>query len=131
MSKLRDLIEHGPTLCGVANPERWSAIFLHAFDSELASKSSVFAQKPSEAIEDRMEILGGLYLAKGAEHKNVAYWINLITLCAYSYAVAQGKTELADTRDRLAAFLSVQESSNVGVASIMSVSDASALTVWA
>lgn len=132
MSKLRDLIGQGPELCGVKgiNAQRWSKKYLDIFDEEVANPDSLFASFGDEKVEDRLNILTGLYMASGAKHSKVAYWIGLVILCAYSYAVAKGMDKLGETRDHLAGVLSVQESSNVEIASVMSVADASTLTFW-
>lgn len=130
MSKLRELVEQGPTLCEAKNPERWAALFAHAFDSEVANRTSVFAQKPEESVEDRLEILQGLHLAKGVNADIVNYWIGLLTLCAYSYAVTKGREELAEKRNKLAGMLSLDEGNNHAVASVMTVSEASTLSTW-
>lgn len=130
MSKLRNLIEQGPALCGAVNAPRFAKIFLHAFDDEISDKASVFSHKDGETIEDRLEILKGLYLASGVNSRKAGYWVDLLTLCAYSYAVAKGREDLAIRRNSLAGMLSTVEGENPDIASVMSVSDASTLTTW-
>lgn len=130
MSKLHDLIEKGPELCGVKNPERWSEMFLHVFNVEISDKMSAFAFQEGEAIEDRLDVLNGLYNAKGAQFIKVAFWVGLIHLCAYSYAVSKGNEMLACGRDRLMDFLAGQEADNQEIASVMSVQEAGTLTAW-
>lgn len=130
MSKLHDLIEKGPALCGVKNPERWSEMFLHVFNVEISDKLSAFASQDSESIEDRLDVINGLYNAKGAQFIKVAFWIGLLQLCAYSYAVSKGHDELTLGRDRLMDFLAGQEVDNQEIASVMSVQEAGTLTAW-
>lgn len=130
MSKLRNLIEQGPKLCGAIFHEQWSFPYLAAFDADRLKKTKIFDLKPGQTIEDRLEILKGIYLASGVNVRRAGYWIDLITLCAYSYAVAQGHTEFASRRDTLAGMLSTVEGDNLEIASVMSVQEASTLTIW-
>lgn len=131
MSKLKTLIEKGPALCGVHAPERWAQMFSHVFNVEVADRLSAFASGDGEAIEDRMDVLNGLYNAKGAQFIQVAFWVGLLQLCAYSYAVSKGREDLKAGRDRLKEFLLNQEADNQEIASVMSVEEASTLTQWA
>jgi hypothetical protein len=130
MSKLRELIEKGPKLCGSIKHDHWSYIFLHAFDKEVSDKASVFAHKDGESIESRFEILNALHMAGGVERPKVEYWISLLKLCAYSYAVHKGNVELEHRRNKLAGLLSTEEGDNLEIASVMSVQEASTLTFW-
>lgn len=130
MSKLHELIEKGPALCGAYKPERWAMMFTHAFNIEIADKISAFASDMGERIEDRLDVLNGLFNAKGAEFEKVSYWVSLLTLCAYSYALAKGRDDLRDVHASLKEFLLDQEADHAPIASVMSVQEASVLTTW-
>ena len=130
-SALYRLIEEGPGLVGAKNPTRWAKPYLDVFLHEKANPESIFAWKDEESIEERLEIMSGLYMARGASQKKVAYLINLITLKAYTCAVQNGRQELANRRDLLAGWLSVQEGDNVEIAQIMTVSEAATNGQWA
>jgi len=105
-------------------------MFAHVFNVEVSDKLSAFASGEGEAIEDRMDILNGLYNAKGAQFIRVAFWVGLLQLCAYSYAVSKGREDLVAGRDRLKEFLLNQEADNHEIASVMSVEEAGTLTFW-
>jgi hypothetical protein len=130
MSKLRELIEKGPALCGAKKHEHWSYVFLSAFDKEVAEKGSVFSHRDGESIESRLEILNALHMANGSDSPKVEYWISLLKLCAYSYAVHKGDVELEQRRNKLAGLLATEESENLEIASVMSVQEASTLSTW-
>lgn len=130
MSQLRDLIEQGPKICGAKNHERWSRLFTLAFDHEIAKKDSVFSAKDDETIEDRLETLAALFMADGVEEMKVGYWIDLITLAAYSYAVAKGKHEYRDRLFELKKEVEAEQDEQPELTSVMSVEAASTLSFW-
>ena len=132
MSKLRNAIEFAPEFIGLTgdNAKRWAFPLLAMFDADVAKATDVFDLKPGESIEDRFDPLNGLYMAKGARREKVAYFIGLMMLAALSCAVAKGKTEHEEARNRLAGVLSLQEQSNLDMASVYSVADASTQTTW-
>lgn len=133
MTKLRNAIEFAPEFVGVTgqNAKRWAKTLLDQFDADAAGLSTEFDTDPGEDFEDRFDILRGLYMAKGADHPKVGFFIGLMILAGYSYAIHKGKTEYAEERDRLAGHLSTLEAKNPEMASVYSVADASTQTVWA
>lgn len=131
MSKLFELITKGPSLVGAKNPERWEAVFRFAFLSELADKKSVFAKKDGESVEDRLELINGLSLASGVDPDKVAYWTDLVTLTAHSYALAKGDTAGDKaTQMALAEDLAVEETLYPDISAVMTVQEAVALSQW-
>lgn len=132
MSKLRDFIYEGPRQCGVEgiNAKRWGEKYAKLFDDEIADKESIFALQPGETIEDRLDILNGLYMAKGAKRDRVAFYIGTIMLAAMSCAIAKGMTEYTGPKERLQAVLKAQEPDNAKLASIISVDEAGTMSLW-
>lgn len=132
MSNLRDFIYHGPAHCGVTgiNAKRWGETFADLFDKEIADKESVFALQDGETVEDRFDVLNGLYMARGARREKVAYYIGTLMLAAMSCAIAKGYTEYTGPKERLYAVLKAQEPDNEKLASVMSVDSASVMTSW-
>ncbi len=133
MSKLRDFIYQGPGLCGLSgvNAIRWGESFVNLFDKEIADKGSVFALQDGESIEHRLDVLNGLYMARGANRAKVSFFIGCLMLAAMACAEAKGDTEHAEPKDRLKGILEAQEADNAELASLMSVQEASTLSQWA
>ena len=132
MSKLRDAIAFAPKFVGVEGygVDRWAFPLLAIFDADATKSTTVFDVMPGESIEDRLDPLKGLYMAKGAVSDKVSYFIGLMTLAAYSYAVSKGRTDLEDKRNSLAGYLAKLEASYVDMASVYSVSEASVQGQW-
>lgn len=130
MSKLRDLIEQGPALCAVRNADQWSALYLGAFDAEVADKGSAFATQEGQSIGDRLEVLKGIYRADGCIAWKADYWIMLLTLCAVSYAISQKREGLEEDHDNLLAKLTIQEPDVPKFSAIMPVAEAGVLSNW-
>lgn len=131
MSKLRNLIEKGPTLVGAQYPDQWVFLFLAAFDADRLKKTTVFDLKDGQSIEDRLEILRGILLASGVNARKAGYWIDLVILYAYSCAVAKGRNDLEIRRKSLETMLSDMESEHPEIAAVMPVSKAATATQWA
>jgi len=135
MSNLREFIYQGPGHCGVTgingiNAKRWGEKYAKMFDDEIADKGSVFALQDGESIEDRFDVLNGLYMARGARREKVAFYIGTLMLAAMSCAVAKGLTEYIGPKERLQAVLKAQEPDNAKLASVMSVDQAGTMTFW-
>jgi len=132
MSKLREFIYQGPGHCGVEgiNAKRWGEKYLDLFDKEKLDKDSVFAFQPGETIEDRLDILNGLYMAKGAKRDKVDFYIGTLKLATMSCAIHKEYTEYTGPKERLQAVLKAQEPDNAKLASVMSVDEAGTLTFW-
>jgi hypothetical protein len=130
MSKLRELIEKGPGLCGAKNADRWAKQFLLTFDYELDNPESVFASANGEDINDRLEVLQGLFAANGTTISKVSYWIALLTLASSAYALSKGNDGLEFVVKTLAEDLAKKEPENPEFASIMTVQEASTLGNW-
>lgn len=132
MSKLRDFIYHGPAHCGVdgINAKRWGEKYADLFDKEISDSGSVFALQDGETIEDRFDVLNGLYMARGAKREKVAYYIGTLKLAAMSCAIAKGFDEYSGPKERLEAVLKAQEPDNAEMASALSVDKAGTMSFW-
>ena len=132
MSNLREFIYQGPGHCGVTgiNAKRWGEKYADLFDKEISDKESVFALQDGETIEDRFDVLNGLYMARGARREKVAFYIGTLMLSAMSCAIAKGYAEYQGPKDRLQASLKAQEPDNAKLASVMSVDEAGTLSTW-
>lgn len=133
MSKLREFIERAPDLIGVEghNAKRWAFPLLAMFDADVAKDTDIFDLKPGEELEDRFDVLNGLYMAKGAKREKVAFFIGQMILAAYSCAVSKGLEEYVEKRDRLAEHQARLEPENAELAAVLSVADASTMSLWA
>jgi len=131
MSKLRDLIEQGPALCGAKNAARWSKSFLLQFDDELQDPSSVFAARERETVAERLETLWALKQARGIDELKVEYWGNLITLAALSYGVSKGIEAMREQQEVFKRILIDQEPQYPDISALMTVQEASTLGNWA
>lgn len=132
MSNLRNCVELGPELVGVEgiNAKRWGKKYLNLFVQDAGKETNLFDLQPGETIEDRLDVLNGLYMAKGAQRVKVHYWICLLTLAAYSYAITKGQKELEPARNTLAGYLSTKESQFPEIAAVYSVAQASTQGQW-
>ena len=130
MSDLSNFIANGPRLCGAVNHERWADQFVHAFEKEKADHESVYAHKEGETIEDRLEVLYGIFSAKGVNPAKAQYFIDTLRLASAAYAVSKGRVELTEKVRTLTAVLTAQEADNEELASVLSVSAASTLSQW-
>jgi hypothetical protein len=132
MSKIREFIYQGPGHCGVTgiNAQRWGEKYADLFDKEKANPNSVFALQDGESIEDRFDVLNGLYMARGANRSKVGYYIGTLMVAAMSCAIAKGYTEYLGPKERLQASLKPQEADNEKMAAVLSVEEAGTMTVW-
>jgi hypothetical protein len=132
MSNIREFIYQGPGRCGVTgiNAQRWGKKYVTIFNDEIADPNSVFALQDGETIEDRFDVLNGLYMACGARREKVAFYIGTLMLAAMSCAVAKGYTEYTGPKERLYAVLKAQEPDNAKMSAVMSVDEASTMTFW-
>lgn len=96
MSKLENLLRKAPWLIGAKNPERWLELLLPAFKKELEDLNSVFAAKPNEPIQERLEVLHSLYWAVGADEEKTAFFILIVILKATTCAIHKGRTDLIE-----------------------------------
>jgi hypothetical protein len=132
MSTLRDFISKGPGHCGLTgiNAKRWGEKYVILFDAEKADPGSIFALQDGETIEDRFDVLNGLYMARGANRGKVAFYIGTLMLAAMSCAIAKGKSEYEVPKKRLQESLKAQEPDNAEMASVMSVDQAGTMSIW-
>jgi hypothetical protein len=131
MTPLFQLVEAGPRLVGAVDHERWSELYyLNVLKKEIEDKNSVFAAKPGEAVARRLEILGGLYMADGADEDKVWYWICLLNLMAAAYGKSRGEDRQNEI-DELVTLLTPNEPSHPEFAAIVTVQAAAVTGQWA
>lgn len=132
MSKLREFIYQGPGHCGVTgiNAKRWGETFSDLFDKEIHDGKSSFAMMPGETVEERLDVLNGLYMAKGAKREKVAFYIGTLMLAAMSCALAKGYLEYQGHKERLQAVLKAQEPDNAKMTAVLGVDEAGTMTFW-
>lgn len=131
ISRLEGFAISSARLVGIVDHGRWSFIIHAAFKNDRDNADSVFGSATLESIENRLEILNALFIAKGADPEKVSYIIGLWRAAAYSYAIHKGAVHLSDARNGLVGYLSTIESKYPEIAAEYSVAEASIQSGWA
>lgn len=133
MSKLRNIITQAPTLAGArgAFAEQATDALVGIFEKELQDPKSVYRQREGQSIEDRLFLLRAILKGTpGVDQAKADYIVNVVTLYAYSCAVAGGREDLELQRNALAGKLDAEESENLDVAAVITVADAATALRW-
>lgn len=133
MSKLRNIITQAAELAGArgAFAEQATDAIVGIFNKELSDPKSAHRWREGQSIEDRLFLFRAILRGTpGVDQRKVEYIDGLVTLYAYSCAVANARQDLEAKRFGLSMKLAAEEVDNPEVAQVLSVTEASVARVW-
>jgi hypothetical protein len=130
MSELSDFIASGLKICGAVDHERLTDVLVYAFEKEKADHGSVYARKPGESVEDRLELVALMRNARGVDPEKFDHFYGVLRLASYAYGAHKGDHTHKEKIRTLTAVLTATEANNEELSGVMSVSAASTASQW-